>query len=459
MQNVESLPPQYRAAFKDADIRGQYPGEINEELAYRLGYYLGKEWKLSEIVVARDMRVSSPTLHKAVCTGLRQAGVTVYDLGLVPTTVMYFASGSWSTWGLMITASHNPADYNGFKIVQPGAVPLINASGLRRLRTCVTKTPPTHAKNVASQRARTITTKYLNAMRLAVPLSSQPQLRVVADAGNGMSACVLEHLQKLSGLRIKCINQTLDGTFPSRASNPMLRKNQRPIKAALQTGRYDFGVAFDGDGDRVAFFLPTGQMLNGALVGAIIAEQILQTAPGATCIDTVFTSRMYAETVKAVGGKVARAKVGHSYIKEQMRAKDAVFACEHSGHYYFKQNFYADSAVLALLYFTRALQAAGGDVKALIKPFQRYHQTEEVLIEVPNKQAVLQAVNKDYSKRAGVTVKRYDGVTVDEGAVWFTIKPSVTEDALKFVVESTSKSIAQAKQKEVHGLLTSFTTS
>ena len=456
MTTMEQLPPEYLAAFKDADIRGVYPSEIDETLVHRIGYWLGSEWKLSEIVVARDMRLSSPVLHEALCLGLRQAGVKVHDLGLVSTPVLYFASGEWEMWGVMLTASHNPADYNGLKIVRPGAVPMTNATGLRTVKRLVKTAVPPDAKKQAPLKKRSLTLAYCNVMRRVVPLAQKPTVRVLADAGNGMGATVLEKVASQSGLTVKTINQTLDGSFPARASNPMLKKNQRPIKKELKEKAYDLGIAFDGDGDRVAFFTPQGTMLNGAVVGAVIAAEILRDQPGATCIDTVFTSRVYPETVRAAGGKLKRARVGHSYIKEQMRKHDAVFACEHSGHYYFRDNCYADSSLLALFYFVRALQAAEGDLKRLLRPYQRYHQTEEILIAVTDKKAVLTAVAEHYQTKVDTKVKLFDGVTVDRGTCWFTVKPSVTEDALKFVVESENKAEAETTQKEVQAFLDQF---
>ena len=451
------LPTQYHAAFKDADIRGVYPGEINEVVVYRVGRSLPKVLQAKQVVVARDMRCSSPQLHRALIAGIRDSGGQVWDLGLVPTTAMYYATGVGTTWGVMVTASHNPADYNGLKIVKPGAEPLTNASGMKEVQRFVrtyTDTDYPVVNRRGEKRTRQIIRTYVRAMERQIPLPVvKKPVRIVADAGNGMASMMLAQVKSESAYTIEVLNPELDGTFPVRASNPMLRKNQRPIKHALKTGKYDLGVSFDGDGDRVAFFLPNGQMLNGAVVGAMLAEQMLQTQPGATFIDTVFNSLIYRETIKRAGGKVKTARVGHAFIKEQMRKHQAIFACEHSGHCYFQANYFADSAILAMRYMIKAILQAEGDVKTAVRHYLTYHQTEEILITVPDKNAVMTAVAEKYQALPDAVIAKFDGVSVDQGDVWFTVKPSVTEDALKFVVESKSTKRAKAVQSELHQFL------
>jgi len=453
--NISTLPEEYQAAFKDADIRGHYPYEIDETVAYRVGRALVALMKAKTVVVARDMRISSPSISDALIQGIRDGGGTVQDIGLVPTTALYYASGTWQSWGVMVTASHNPPDYSGLKIVRPGAIPLTKVSGLKEIQQYVKKF--SSEEKVAGQRGKKQTRKilrsYIKAMEREVPLTSTKPLKIVADAGNGMASMMLSELSKSSAYKIDILNKTLDGTFPARASNPMLRKNQGPIRQALKSGSYDLGISFDGDGDRVAFFLPNGKMLNGAVVGAMFAEQLLVDQPEATFVDTVFNSRIYHEVVRKAGGKVKKARVGHSFIKEMMRKHDAIFACEHSGHYYFKANFYTDSSLLALRYMVRAIAAGGGGVEETVRPYQKYHQTEEILVKVADKQAVLKKVAQQYQKQAGTKIHKFDGVTVDRGDVWFTVKQSVTEDALKFLVEAPKRAQARATQKEIHQFL------
>ena len=449
------LPNDYQAAFKDADIRGVYPTEINETVAYRVGVALGQVCDVKEIVVARDMRNSSPAIREALVAGLRDTGVNVTDLGLVPSTVLYFASGRWQQWGVMITASHNPADSNGLKIVMPGAVPVTNANGMRAIQKAVANEIVLNSKQKrGTLQKRSITNQFITTMQSATPLP-KTNIRVVADAGNGMSAVMLKAIAKSNSFSVKILNETLDGSFPNRASNPMLLKNQKPIKQALATGKFDIGFSFDGDGDRVAVFDAKGVMINSAVIGAVIAERILRDHPGAVCINTVFTSRAYTEAVREAGGKMRVAKVGHAFIKAKMRAHDAVFACEHSGHFYFKDNFYADSALLALRHLLAAVHEAGS-LQAACAPHMRYHQTEEVLLAVRDKKQTLQAVADHYKKQGADKVTIFDGVTAAFPNFWLTVKPSVTEDALKYVVESPTVKVAKQAQKELKEFLQTF---
>ena len=443
------LPNDYRKAFKGADIRGEYPAEIDESLVYRVAYYLVTRHSISTVAVARDMRLSSPSLMQALKAGVRDAGADVLDLGLVPTPVLYFASGTRDVWGIMITASHNPASYNGLKIVQPGAVPLTERTGLRDIKKAI-RTEPKPTSRRGGQRSASVLASYVQTMHKRAPVvTGASTLRVVADAGNGMASHMLQAAKKYWPVELTIINADLDGSFPSRASNPMLRKNQKPIREALKTGRYDMGVAFDGDGDRVAFFDASGRMINSAVIGALIAEEALAQHPKASCVYTVFTSRIYEDVIRQSGGRPVRAKVGHSFIKEKMRQSDAVFGCEHSGHFYFKDNYYADSSMLACQYVFAACEHHGLSLSTLAKRYEQYHQTEEVLVEVVDKTATLEACAQQYQTVPGVSINRFDGVSVTTPEYWFTLKPSVTEDALKYVVEASTKKKASQVQTEL----------
>lgn len=454
------LPDDFTEAFKDADIRGVYPSEIDEVVAYRVARAFVEEFSWRRLLVARDMRESSPSLRAAFVAGARDSGAEVVDIGLVDTPALYYASGAYQMPGVMITASHNPRSYNGLKLVKPGAVPLTNQSGLRSIKTRIKANAFTTPKQRGGYIKKSLLREYGSYVKATVPLNKQMPVKIVVDAGNGMAA-VLDKLFKQLPIAIEPLFFTLDGTFPNRASNPTLAKNQKTIKRTLKEGSYDFGVSFDGDADRLAFFDERGRYINSAVVGALLAEQFLQQNPKAAFIYTVFTSRIYEETIRQYGGIAKRARVGHAFIKERMRSHDAVFACEHSAHFYFKDNYYADSGILALLYVVAAYQKAqevseGTSFSELLQPFSRYHQTEEVLVPVLDKVAALQAVVDHYQTRQPEKIVRYDGVTVQFSNVWFTVKPSVTEDALKYVVESTQARTANAQKKELHAFLQRF---
>lgn len=453
------LPEAFARAFKDADIRGIYGSELDEVVAYRVARAFVELFKLTQVVVARDMRLSSPALHEAFVDGVRDAGANVIDIGLMETPALYYASGALDAYGVVITASHNPKEYNGLKLVKAGAIPLTGRTGLNEIKKRIVKNRFTEPKERGKHIKKSLLAEYKRYIKSRVRVRSKHPVRVVVDAGGGM-ASVLESLFD-SGLPIDAttINFELDGTFSARGSNPTLAKNQRPIQAELQSGTYDFGIAFDGDADRVAFFDENGHYINSAVIGALLAEHLLVKNPGATFIYTVFTSKVYEETIRALGGKPVLARVGHAFIKEVMRKHDGLFACEHSAHFYFKDNYYADSGILAFLYVLEAFgnaRAEGQTFSDMVRPFERYHQTEEVLIAVADKKATLAAVEAWYAEKNPESIERRDGILIHFSDHWLVVKESVTEDALKFIVESPEKRIAVAAQKELRTLLRSL---
>jgi len=454
------LPTHYEAAFKDADIRGVYPTEINETVTYRVARAFVETFSLTEVIVARDMRLSSPALRRAFVAGVRDSGADVLDIGEVDTPALYYASGTYKLPGVMITASHNPKQYNGLKLVLSGAIPLTNKSGLHTIQKSIARTECKPAQTRGTLKKKATLKEYANYVKSSVSLHSPRPLRVVVDAGNGMATVLAPLLCKGLPIEVTPLFFGLDGTFPNRDSNPTLAKNQRAIKAALKKGDFDFGVAFDGDVDRVAFFDEKGNYINSAVVGALIAKKLLTQYPKSKHVYTVFTSKVYEESIKAYGGKAIRARVGHAFIKELMRKKDAVFGCEHSAHFYFKDNFYTDSGILAFLYvaavYADAISECPTTFSAFLKPFNRYFQTEEVLVKVDDKKGALDAMAAHYQSQPGFEVAHFDGVTARAKEYWFTVKASVTEDALKFVVESPKKKLAMEKQKEILQYLRKF---
>jgi len=440
-----TLPVNYKSAFKDADIRGLYGTEIDEVLAYRVAQAFVVEFSLTTVLVGRDMRVSSPSIHDAFVAGVLDTGADVVDIGLVTTPMMYFVSGNLSLHGVMITASHNPADYNGLKLVMPGAIPLTNKSGLKAIEHHVAKNILIKNKKTGRVKKQNIYRDYDRYVRGKASLKLKNNLNVVVDAGNGMGTLLTSILKKYSKLTTKELFFKLDGTFPNRESNPTLHKNQKQISSIIKNGNFDFGVAFDGDADRVAFFDEKGRYINAAIIGSLLVRYFLILHPKATCIYTVLASNVYQEVIKASGGKALKARVGHAFIKEQMRASDAQFGCEHSGHFYYKNTFYADSGIVTLLLVAKLFDEAktqGLTFSQLLKPLMIYYQTEEILVSVKNKKETLLAVKKDAEEKSAPDITTFDGLTVDMGEFWYNVKDSVTEDALKFVVESTNKKIA-----------------
>ena len=458
---IDPIPKDFSNAFKGADIRGLYGVEINEALAYRIAMAFVSKLSLRRVLVARDMRLSSPTLRTAFVAGVRDAGADVIDIGLAETPALYYASGTYDCAGVMITASHNPKEYNGFKLVTAGAVPVTNSSGLSAIKKAVQLSSPPPVATRGSYQKKSILSEYARYIKTCVPLSiTTSPVRIVVDAGNGMVSLALARVAaQFPQLIIEPLFYELDGAFPNRDSNPTLAKNQRAIVNTLKTRKYDFGVAFDGDADRVAFFDEKGRYRNSAHIGALLATQMLQSKPNESFVYTVFTSRQYQEAIQNAGGRAYKARVGHAYIKEKMRQYNALFACEHSAHFYYRDNFYVDSGIMTLLHLVQTYNANrshGTSFSQMLKPYAQYFQTEEILVQVANKNATLAHIADLHAKQSGYTVTRFDGVQVACENYWFSIKKSVTENALKFVVEAPKKATARAIQKELHKLVQSL---
>lgn len=449
----------YRRAFKDADIRGIYPKELDEEVTYLVARSFVDEYGCKEVVVGRDMRLSTPALFSAFCRGVIDAGANVLDIGLVHTPLLYFVSGSKQLPGVMITASHSPKDHNGLKLVLPGAIPLTEAHGLgkirRRLEKGVFKEP--------TKRGKIRTQDFSRAYQRYVTRGLQPKsftgIKVAADCGNGMASVMLPLLAEKLPVSFTTLFMEQDGRFPHRGSDPTLRKNQRHITKLMREQSFDLGVSFDGDGDRVAFFDEKGAYVNSAVIGALIAEYLLRTTPKGKCVYTNLTSRIYEERIRAAGGVPVPARVGHAFIKEVMRKRDAIFGCEHSGHFYYKDFFYTDSIALTVRYVLTIYaeaKRAGQTFSALLAPYRRYEQTEDVIVPVADQTAALAKVHDLLVAKRPRKVQRFDGWYVDYGNVWGSVKISVTEPALKMMFEGVKKKEAQALQDEVAAFVRSL---
>ena len=442
----------YAKAFKPADIRGVYPTEIDEELAYFVARSFVDEYQHKKVLIARDMRLSSDTLQAAFIKGVIDAGAEVIDLGLVHTPVMYFASGTMKLPGVVITASHSPRDYNGLKLVLAEAIPLTEKGGLKQIRKRLEK----GIFNEPARRGRVTKKNVLPAYQRFVLKGLKPKgldkLKIVADSGNGMAGVLLPLLEEKTPLKFTKLFVELDGRFPNRGSDPTLKENQKPLVKELKNGQYDFGIAFDGDADRIAFLDEKGRFVNSAAIGALIAAHLLKKQPKAKIIYTILTSRIYEETIRALGGRAVQAKVGHAFIKEKMRQEDVLFGCEQSGHYYFKDYFYADSVALTLrqvLEVYLEAKANGLSFSQLVKPYTIYEQTEDVVVEVNDKTKTMKLLEVYLQKQSPKKLKKFDGLFADFGEVWGVITPSVTEPALKILFESKNLALAQAKLKEV----------
>ena len=446
------LPVSYERAFKDADIRGIYPTEINEAVTYKVARAFVEECKFTTVIVGCDMRLSTPALHAAFIEGVRDAGASVIDLGLVATPQLYFASGSLLLPGVMITASHSPAEYNGLKLVHAEAIPLTKRNGLAQILKRVRKGEWQAVAKRGSIKKKNIDAAYAKFVFAGVKAKKYSGLRIATDIGNGMAHDLIPLLRAKLLIHFDTLFAKLDGRFPNRDSDPNLHENQIALDSKIDHGHYDFGISFDGDADRIAFLDEQGNYINSAAIGALIAARILAREPKAKIASTNLNSRIYDETIRAHGGKVVMARTGHTFVKEEMRKHSAVFGCEYSGHFFFRDFFYTDSVELTFLEVTNAYleaKAAGQTFGQMMMPYLIYAQTEDVVVKVVDKNTAMDTIHTYLESLSPKTLKKFDGYFVDFGDVWGAVKMSVTEYAVKLMFESASKTKAKKMQSQI----------
>ena len=442
--------------FKAYDIRGLAGSELTVEVAHGVGRVLADflphadmDGAMGQVVVGRDMREDSTELAEALIAGLVQQGRTVIDIGLVTSDMVYFAVGQYGfAGGAMVTASHNPGQYNGIKLTAAGVAPLGQDSGLDQLKTALVSDSYQTAKPGGRVEKRDIASEWMDhALRLAGALKP---LKVGIDFGNGMAAINLPALGEKTQLQIEALYSELDGSFPNHGANPLIRENLTDLSKLVNDKKLDLGVAFDGDGDRAFLVDEAGEPVSASVLGAILASDVLQRNPGAMILRNVITSNIVPDTVAALHGRVERTRVGHSFVKAKMREVGAALAIEHSGHFYFADNFNADSGLIAALKAIAILGSSGKKLSELAAPFKRYSNSGEVNIEVADKEPVVQKVRDHYKDGRQ---DELDGLTVRYGNWWFNLRASNTEPYLRLNVESGNGSLTQEKTAELLELI------
>jgi phosphomannomutase len=432
--------------FKAYDVRGIYPGELDEEGAEAIGRAYVEHFEPKRIAVGRDMRLSSPSVQQAVMRGAAAAGAEVLDLGLVGTEMVYFAVGSLELeGGIMVTASHNPKQYTGMKLVRRGALPVGGDSGLLDLRDLI-EAGNWRAGDPGEVREVDIWPSYVDRVLSFVDVDAISPLKVVIDAANGMAGTMLPPvLERLPVEATRCYFEP-DGSFPNHEPNPLLPENREFIvRKTLEEGA-DLGIAFDGDADRCFFVDDTGEFVPGDFVTALFAESLLAREPGAKIIYDVRASRAVPETVEREGGVPLVNRVGHAFIKARMRKEDAAFAGEVSGHYYFRDFSQADSGVVPFLLMLELISKRGRLSELLAPLRSRYFITGELNTPVPDVALKLQELKERY---ADGRVSHLDGISVDFDDWHFNVRPSNTEPLLRLNLEATSQQLMEQKRDEV----------
>jgi phosphomannomutase len=441
---------------KAYDVRGVVPEEFDAPTARALGSAFARFAGADTVVVGRDMRPSGPEFVDAFSDGVQDAGVSVIDLGLVSTDLLYFASGSLDLPGAVFTASHNPAQYNGVKFCRSGARPVGIDSGLAEIRdvaqAILDGDAPASAEVEGKRESRDMLDAFIDHVLSFVDVSALKPMRVVADTANGMGGLVVPALfDRLPMIELEVMYGELDGTFPNHPADPLQPANQRDLRARVVAGGFDIGLAFDGDADRVFIVDETGVGLSGSVTTAILAVAMLRDNPGSTILHNLICSKAVPETISAHGGNPVRTRVGHSFIKTEMAETNAVFGGEHSAHYYFADNFRADSGLIASLVMMSELARSGSTLSRMRLPFEPYVASGEINTTVDDPKAVIDRVRENY--RTAV-VDELDGLTVDAGDWWFNLRPSNTEPLLRLNLEAPDSTSCDEHVVEVLSIIT-----
>jgi phosphomannomutase len=436
--------------FKAYDIRGVVPDQLDASVARAVGSAFARFTGAPRILVGRDMRPSGEELAAALAEGATGAGADVVDLGLASTDLVYYAAGHLDAPAAMLTASHNPAKYNGIKLCLAGAKPVGQDTGLSEIKAMVA------GDEVRTGGGGTVTTldllqEYAAHVRSFADAEVLRPLRVVADTANGMGGLVAPAVFSELPFELEILYPELDGSFPNHPPDPIQPENLKALQARIRETDADVGLAFDGDADRVFLVDERAQPLSGSTTTALVAKAMLAKHPGAKIIYNLICSKAVPEVIRESGGEPVRTRVGHSFIKAVMAETGAVFGGEHSGHYYFADNYRADSGLIAAMLVLEELSKSSEPLSELRKPLERYANSGEVNVEVdgdPN-----EVIDRVAAAFAGADHERVDGLTVDFGDWWFNLRPSNTEPLLRVNLEAPDPPSCEKHLSEVLALV------
>jgi phosphomannomutase len=433
--------------FKAYDIRGVVPDELDAATAYRVGRASARFLGAGPLVVGRDARSSSPELFRELLRGIGDEGFDVVDLGLVATPMLYFGVDHLrAAGGIMITASHNPGRYNGFKVCREHAIPVGEATGLREIEQIAGRLAGGDAPVARRGDVRSIDVRqpYVEHV-LAIGGGCRAE-SVAIDCGNGMAAVGLDPLLERLDLRVERLYFEPDGRFPNHEADPLKLENLRDLSAAVKRTGADFGVAFDGDADRAVFVDGDGEPVPSDLVTGLLARSQLRKHGGGRVLYDLRSSRAVAEEIEAAGGKAEMCRVGHSFVKAQMRDVGAIFAGELSGHFYFRfsPTLVADDAVAAFVALLDVLAAEGQPLSELVAPLRRYAASGEINRRVGDVGALLAAIEREHP--GAEEISHLDGLLVRYADWWFNLRPSNTEPVLRLNLEADTRALMEEKR-------------
>ena len=433
--------------FKAYDIRGIYGSQLTEALAKDIGRAFVTFLKCKKVVIGYDMRPHSIPLFEALCQGITMQGADVINIGMCSTPMSYYANGSLGAdASVMITASHNPGEWNGFKLCREQGIPISGATGIKDVEQIVlSKGFAVPASRPGVVTTHDIVPAYVKHVRKVADI--RRPVKIAVDFANSMG--ILES-RCLDGLvEMKRLFDTLDGTFPNHEANPLNTETLEVLQETVRHGKFDFGVAFDGDADRAGFIDEKGAIVPMDMITALIATSVLEKEKGVIFYD-LRSSWAVKEVIEAHGGTPMMSRVGHAFIKQQMRDNKALFAGELSGHYYFRDNYTTESSAMAVIYIANVITKTGKTLSELIKPIQRYFASGEINSEVHSSQAVLDAIRKKYTDGK---LLELDGITVEYADWWFNVRCSNTEPLVRLNLEAKTKAVMEARRDELLKLI------
>ena len=444
------------AIFKAYDIRGVYPEEFDEKAAYLIGKAFVSFLQCEKVLVGRDMRISSPGLSLAFMEGVTDMGADALDVGEVCTDATYFASGVLDIPSVMFTASHNPPHYNGVKFSKAGAVPVNQDTGIDAMKNIIENGA---FKGVSKAKGKIIQkdvlSDYVKHVHTFIDKKKLKKLRIAVDAGNGMAGKIIPLVFKGLPVEIVPLFFELDGRFPNHLADPSKTENLLWLEKAVKGKKCDFGMAFDGDADRIFFVDEKGENVRSTLITALIAKTMLNKHQKSAIIYNAVTGHAVREAVIKYGGTPLIERVGHSFIKAAMRKKNAVFGGEHSAHYYYRDNYFADSGIISALIVCEVLSKEGKSLSSLLDEFRTYATLEETNVPAANKEAIIKRIKQAFSKgpEKPKEVLELDGLSMDFGDWWFNVRPSNTEPYLRLNMEALTEKLLDEKKNAVLSLM------
>lgn len=445
--------------FKNYDIRGKYPEEINREIAYSLGWALvnfakkQRNVKKIDILIGRDNRKSSLALFKAVSKGILDAGGNVISLGLCTSPIFYFASGYCKAddGGVMITASHLPKNYNGFKLIRELPLSIDIKVGLKEIKKIIQKRIFKTPEKRGNLIKKNVFKKYLQFIHKDSELFKMKPIKIVVDTGNATTGMIVPQIFKKLNCKIFYLFQKLDGDFPNRPLDCTKPENLKSLKREVLKRKADLGVAFDGDGDRIAFLDERGRFASPSVISALISSILLKDNPGEKILYTVNQSRIIPEVIEKNGGISIISKVGHSNIKRRMRKEDILFGGEASAHYYHRSPYFCEAPFFVLFKILKEISKTEKSLSELIAPFKKYFHSGEINLRAKDKNKALKTLESKFRKDGQVL--KIDGLRINFEDWWFNIRPSHTEPLLRLVIEAKTKKLLERKKKAIITLI------